>query len=305
MKRLAIAAIMLIAAPAVASAQSTDQQAQIQQLKTALQNLATQYQGATGHPLLGNPLAAGPGTPPVLPVPQLPGTPAETSGKAAETPAEPEWVGPTSKVPIGYVATGILTMTINSDYPGPWRGQLTQPIYSIDNRTVLFPEGTVIVGRTVRVGGPNEAINTRLGLMPTYLVRADGVPFKLHQQAILDEVGIAGIPGDVDYHLGVQLAAIGAFVAVQSLPNVVSAQGGATPTTSTDPTTAFFNQSSQAGQNILQRYMTLVPTITCTEGTPIRIFFQEEMIAPDLRPRDRFELTNVATPPAAVRSTKK
>jgi hypothetical protein len=88
------------------------------------------------------------------------------------------------------------------------------------------------------------------------------------------------------------------------LPNVVSAQGGATPT-STDPTTAFFNQTSQSGQSILQRYLTLVPTITVPEGTAMRIFFQEEMLAPDLRPRDRFELTNIAPPPEAVLATKK
>ena len=305
MNRSLFAAALLLAAPAIATAQSTDQPAQIQQLKTALQNLASQYQNSTGHPLLGNPLAPGPGTLPMPSPTASAAPPGEASTKPALAPAEPEWIGPTAKIPIGYVATGTLTMTVNSDYPGPWRGYLTQPIYSIDNREVLFPEGTLIVGRTVRVGGPNEAINTRLGLVPSYLVRADGTPFKLSQQAILDEVGIAGIPGSVDYHLGVQLAAIGAFVAVQSLPNVVSAQGGATSTTTADPGTALFNQTSQAGQNILQRYMTLVPTITCTEGTPIRIFFQEEMLAPELRPRDRFELTNIATPTPAASSPKK
>jgi type IV secretory pathway VirB10-like protein len=298
---LAGTALLLTLSAAPAFAQLGNQSAQIEQLKSALQNLSTQFQTTTGHPLLGTPLASGPGTPASEKKTE---TNPITGGKPEDT--EPQWTGPTSKVPIGYVATGVLTMTVNSDYPGPWRGHLTQPIYSIDNRTILFPEGTVIVGRTVRVGGPNEAINDRLGLMPTYLVRADGTPFKINQQAMLDELGIAGIPGDVDYHVGIQLAAIGAFVGVQALPNVVSAQGGATPsTTTTSPVPAFANQTSQAGENILQRYLTLVPTITVREGAPIRIFFQEEMIAPDLRPRDRFELTNIAPPPEPTLVTKK
>jgi len=34
---------------------------------------------------------------------------------------------------------GLLTMTVNSDRPGPWRGTLTQPIDSVDKREVLSP----------------------------------------------------------------------------------------------------------------------------------------------------------------------
>jgi Bacterial conjugation TrbI-like protein len=314
MRRALTALLLVLSAPAVA--QTGDPTAQLEQLRTALQSLGSQLQNGA-RTLPGNTLQPGPGlqspfaaalpAPDVLQPPKVsdilsepallrpPAEPGHTDQNGSGTQRLPAFTGPSSKVPIGYVATGTLTMTINSDYPGPWRGQLTQPIYSIDNREVLFPEGTVIVGRTVRVGGPNEAINDRLGLLPTYLVRADGTPFKINQQAILDELGIAGIPGDVDYHIGVQLAAIGAFVGVQALPNVVSAQGGAAPvTTNNQPVPAFVNQTSQAGDTILQRYLTLVPTVTVHSGTPIRIFFQDELLAPDLRPRDRFELTNIA-----------
>jgi type IV secretory pathway VirB10-like protein len=197
-------------------------------------------------------------------------------------------------VPIGYAASGRLTMTAVSDYPGPWRATLDQPIYTIDRRHVLFPEGSVIVGRTVLVGGQNQAINNRLGFLPTHIVRPDGEAFSIRQQAVLDELGIGAIADQVDYHLGTQLAAVGAFSAIEALPDIIKDQA----TNERDVIGNFFEQGSSQGQVILQRYLTLLPTVTVRAGTPMRIFFQEELVVPLTRPRDRFELTNIAPGPA-------
>jgi len=296
------------------------QQAQIDQLRASLQQLEQQFQRANG---AGGPapLAAGPGTAyaaaPGIPAPGLydsyaaalrdlglpPKSPAKAVPAADPRPpahagkdpiARPDLPGPVAKIPVGYVAAGTLTMTVNSDAPGPWRGTLSQPIYSIDRAQVLFPEGSLVVGRVIRISGTNEAINNRLGLLPTYLVRPDGEAFPIPQQAILDQLGIGGIADEVDYHIGIQLAAIGAFTAVNSLPEVVSAQGGATPGVAGN----FFQLSAERGQVILNRYLTLLPTITVKAGTEFRVFFSEEMVAPLVRPRDRFELTNIGAPPA-------
>lgn len=295
------------------------------QLRAALSQLEQQFQPPKEQ---GMPLAPGPGTAyaatPGTPAPGIyesyaaalrdlgaPPPPARTAAPAAaprpaDRPAakspvvRPDLPGPVAKIPIGYVAAGTLTMTVNSDAPGPWRGTLSQPIYSIDRSQVLFPEGSLVVGRVIRISGANEAINNRLGLLPTYLVRPDGEAFPIPQQAILDQLGIGGIADEVDYHLGVQLAAIGAFTAVNSLPEILAAQSGATP----DVAGNFFQLSAERGQMILNRYLTLLPTITVKAGTEFRVFFSEEMVAPLLRPRDRFELSNMGAPMDAASTTR-
>lgn len=319
------AAILVVLHTLAASAQQTattpEQLEQMDQLRAALSRLEQQFQrpsGPTGAG--GQTLVAGPGTtytpvpgavapgiyesyaaalrdlgaPVPAAKPRAAATAPQPAGQGAgKTPVvRPDLPGPVAKIPVGYVAAGTLTMTVNSDAPGPWRGTLSQPIYSIDRSQVLFPEGSLVVGRVIRISGVNEAINNRLGLLPTYLVRPDGEAFPIPQQAILDQLGIGGIADEVDYHLGVQLAAVGAFTAVNSLPEILAAKSGATP----DVAGNFFQLSAERGQLILNRYLTLLPTITVKAGTEFRVFFSEEMVAPLLRPRDRFELTNMGTP---------
>jgi len=294
------AVIALHGAPALA------QQAQLDQLKASLLQLEQQLQrqaaqaGTAPMPLAAGPGTAGSATPgagvyesyaaALRDLGQPPAKAAPAAAPAGKTAvARPDLPGPVAKIPIGYAAAGTLTMTVNSDAPGPWRGTLSQPIYSIDRTQLLFPEGSVVVGRVIRISGTNDAINNRLGLLPTYLVRPDGEAFPIPQQSILDQLGIGGIADEVDYHLGVQLAAIGAFTAVNSMPEVIAAQGGAAPGIAGN----FFELSRERGAVILNRYLTLLPTITVKAGTEFRVFFSEEMVAPLVRPRDRFELSNI------------
>jgi type IV secretory pathway VirB10-like protein len=224
-----------------------------------------------------------------------PAAPAQPPAPPAQRGGPEPYEGPTAKIPIGYSAVATLTTTINSDYPGPWRATLAQPIYSIDRRSVLFPEGSVVVGRVIQIGGTNAAIYNRVGLLPRYIVRPDGYAFKINDQAILDELGINGIADQVDYHIGVQLAAIGAFTAVEALPGVVSSNLGSNnqQAQQNNVETAFPTQAAASGQVILQRYMSLQPTITVRAGAELHIFFQEEMFGPVTGPRDHFELTNI------------
>ena len=303
------AALAVLIAPA-AHAQSVSPEVEAAQLRGALARLQADYQTTTGAPLLGPvpspaglpsqeqitaqikalqalqaslPSAAGP---PVQGVPQAAAE--ATAGQDFE-----KYTGPTAKIPIGYVGSGVLDMTAMSDYPGPWRGHLSQPIYSIDGRNVLFPEGTTVVGRTVRITGANEAINNRMGFIPQYLVRtSDGQAFPIKNQAVLDQLGISGLTDEVDYHLVEMGAAIGAFTAVEALPNILEAKAGAQPQQN-NFTGSLLGNTSTAGDNLLSRYTALVPTITVRARIPFRIFFTAEMLGPVTHPRDRLELTNI------------
>ena len=308
MKRFLLTLPMLAMTGAAFAQSSGPSPSQLDQIRAELATIQSRYQNQTGQPMFNPGGQAATSTP----VTQAADNAANQAGEQAKgagskvsdkiksiASSDPEpYTGPTAKIPIAYVAEGQLDMSPNSDYPGPWWGHLTRPIYSIDRTKILFPEGTTISGHTVRISGANEAINNRMGLMPEHLTIEDGHSFKINRQEVLDQLGIAGIPGEVDYHLGVQLAAIGAFAAVDSLPNILQANAGANPSVQG----TFLQQSSDKGGTILQRYMSLVPTVQPKVGDPIRLFFSEEMLtAPVAHPVDRFQLTNIsgATPPVA------
>jgi type IV secretory pathway VirB10-like protein len=202
------------------------------------------------------------------------------------------------KIPVGYVADGIVTMTTNSDSPGPFRGMLTQPILSIDQNRVLFPQGSKIVGRVVRITGVNEAINARLGFVPTYLVRPDGAAMRIRQHNVLDQFGVNGVEDQVNYHVWLQLGAIAASTVVNTAPTVV---GNLTApnnqqSSSNSFSTGFLSTGSYAIQNQISRYLQVMPTVTVRARMPIKIFFNEEQFAPPIRERDNFKLTNINGP---------
>lgn len=295
MNRLALIASVAVAALAApAFAQNADVNAQalanmlriMNQAQQAANNPATRAPNSDPNPAADDATAAtGPG---VVQGSTTASADPVLAAKAAAAAQKPQYTGPTGKIAIGTLAGGTLSTTVNSDYPGPWKGTLTQPIYTIDRKTVLFPEGTVVVGRVARVGGTNAAINNRLALLPTELVRPDGTAFKINQNAITDDTGITGLADQVDYHPGVQIGAIGAYGVIDALPDLVRSVTGANQQNGN----VSLSLSSQQAGYILQKYLELVPTVTVRAGSRFQVFFVEEMEVPLGHPRVPYQLTN-------------
>ncbi|KKJ75217.1 hypothetical protein WH95_19555 [Kiloniella litopenaei] len=198
----------------------------------------------------------------------------------------------TSKIPIGYIAEGVLDTTANSDYTGPWRGRLSRPIYSIDGRDILFPVGSVVVGNVYRVEGPNEAINNRLGFAPSHLVKPDGQAFEIGDQEILDKTGINAIKDQVDYHLYEQFAATGAYTVINVLPEVLVDRLKKDGNQNADNIQNFSGDLTERGASILEKYTELVPTEIIRAGTPFRVFFTKELFT---KPWKRVRPYNLAS----------
>ncbi|MDR4483106.1 MAG: TrbI/VirB10 family protein [Nitrospirales bacterium] len=100
-----------------------------------------------------------------------------------------------------------------------------------------------------------------------------GNPLIFLGQAALDREGIAAVEGSTDYHLLEQFLGVAAYALLSA---GTSRQG-----------TGISNNSTFAGdvgesareqfRPLIARYLSLVPTITLSPGTPMRIFLQEEM----------------------------
>ncbi|PYD79753.1 conjugal transfer protein [Komagataeibacter oboediens] len=207
----------------------------------------------------------------------------------------PGKIGDRYKIPVGYMATGTLEMTANSDHPGPFKGELTQPILSIDRQHVLFPAGSIVTGQIMGIGGgTNSVISNRITFVPLYITRPDGGSMRIRGQNVLDRFGINGVGDKTNYHIAPMLGAAIGLAGLQSIPSILS---NITQKSNTFNTVGQegAEEIQQGGQNTLQQYMNLRPTTTVRAGhVPIHIFFNREQFAPEWRATDNFQLTNVS-----------
>lgn len=195
------------------------------------------------------------------------------------------------KVPIGAVGIASVTWNGNSDYPGPFKAMLTEPVYSADLTEVIFPYGTWIHGHTERAKGENEAIHNRLIYVPTKISLPDGsAEYDLPKAVGLDLTGIAGLQGKVDYHLDIQAKALLGYSALNSLPEILQNQlgGQAAVTAGT-----FIDGSQDRGNEILEKYFDLVPTVETQSGDTFVLYFGQTLSFPSWKPVGGVRFTNV------------
>ncbi len=197
------------------------------------------------------------------------------------------------KIPIGHIIQGVLDMEAISDYVGPWKGKLSQPILSIDKQVILFPKGSIVTGKTVKVTGENEAIHNRLAFLPLYIVQPNGEAFKIDNQAILDQVGVGALKDEVDYHLATQLAALGAFTAVETVPEIIIGNLTSKSSMTNNVLGSLAEKTEVVGKEIISKYLKLIPTIKIRSGIPFTIFIQEEIFVDKWRKRSRFKFSNI------------
>jgi type IV secretory pathway VirB10-like protein len=200
------------------------------------------------------------------------------SGFEAVTALPQGYSGPTAKIAVGTNAAAVVNMAANSDYPGPWRATLTQPLLNIERSAVIAPTGSTVVGMTQRSAGPNEPINNRLVFTPLMIVLPDSRTIPLIGQYQLDGTGIAGVQDKVDYHFDIQAAAVGGSSIADALPSVIAEALGADSASRIRDTT--INALSDNGKAIIERYTQLVPTVEIRPGAPVTIFFMRETVAP-------------------------
>lgn len=200
------------------------------------------------------------------------------SGFEAVTALPQGYSGQTAKIAVGTIASAVVNMTANSDYPGPWRATLTQPLMNIDRSAVIAPTGSTVVGMTQRSAGPNEPINNRLVFTPLMIVLPDSRTIPLIGQYQLDGTGIAGVQDKVDYHFDIQAAAVGGSSIADALPSVIAEALGVDNASRIRDTVV--SNLSDNGKAIIERYTQLVPTVEIRPGAPVSIFFMRETIAP-------------------------
>jgi type IV secretory pathway VirB10-like protein len=185
----------------------------------------------------------------------------------------------------GSLISAIETFDTISDYDGAFRGIVSRDVYDVSKEFILIPIGSKIVGKTLRFSKINEAIQNRVGRAIEWIILPNGARIDLRKSSTIDHAGIMGLTGDVDYHLWAQFFGVVAYAVIGGAPSAELSAGEANGSrdVALRETTSGMRA---AGRSIAQRYLSLTPTIKTSNGTPFKLFIEDDIY---LKPWSRID----------------
>lgn len=197
----------------------------------------------------------------------------------ATTPAMPDGVaaGKTYIVFEGTILEGVLMNRLDGSFVGPVECLLNDNVYSHDRQHLLIPAGTKILGEAKKV----EALGqTRLAVAFHRLIMPDGFSVSLDQFQGLDQIGDTGLRDKVNNHY---LRIFGTSLAIGALGAVAEAGTGNAFTDSGSDLIRqqFASSMAQSSEQILDRFLNILPTVTIREGHRVKVYLSGDLALPD------------------------
>jgi len=195
-------------------------------------------------------------------------TPSGTAGVAA---------GKTYIVFEGTILEGVLMNRLDGSFVGPVECLLSDDVYSHDRQHLLIPAGTKILGEAKKV----EALGqTRLAVAFHRLIMPDGFSVSLDQFQGLDQIGDTGLRDKVNNHY---LRIFGTSLAIGALGAVAeTGTGSAFNESGSDLMRQQFASSmAQSSEQILDRFLNILPTVTIREGHRVKVYLSGDLALPD------------------------
>lgn len=182
----------------------------------------------------------------------------------------------------GTVIESALMNRLDGSFAGPVNCLVTHDIYSHDRQHVLIPAGSKVLGDASKV---NTFAQQRLAVAFHRLIMPDGYSVSLDQFKGLDQLGATALRDKVNNHY---LKIFGASLAVGVLGGIAEAGTGDVFTESAlDRARAgFAGNTALAGEQILDRFLNILPTITIREGTRVKVYLAGDLVLPDYTQHD-------------------
>ncbi|MQA92723.1 MAG: hypothetical protein GEU90_21280 [Gemmatimonas sp.] len=178
----------------------------------------------------------------------------------------------------GTVLPAMIVTGMNSDMPGEMLAQISRDVYDSQQRHVLIPRGTKVLGRydsQVSLG------QSRALVAWTRLIFPDGRSLPLPGLPTKDLLGASGVKSDVDNHYmrlygqGVLLSIIGAGA---QLSQTQQSSVLAAPAAGQVAAGALGRELSQISMETIRRNMDVRPTLEVKAGTPFYIFLARDLV---------------------------
>jgi type IV secretion system protein VirB10 len=204
------------------------------------------------------------------------------SGSESSTNAKPlasESVSASRKYVLfeGTILESVLINRLDGSFPGPVECLISDDVYSHDRQHVLIPAGSKILGEAAKVDSFGQA---RLAVTFHRLIMPDGFSVNLDQFKGLDQQGATALKDKVNNHYA---KIFGASLALGVLGGVSQAGTGTLlNSTAEDRMRQGFGAGlANAGDQILDRFLNILPAITIREGTRVKIYLSADLLLPD------------------------
>ena len=176
----------------------------------------------------------------------------------------------------GTVLETVLTNRLDGVFSGPVNCMVTTDIYSHNGQRLLIPAGTRALGEVKRVDAFGQE---RLATTFHRLVLPDGFTVSLDTFRGLNQIGETGLRDQVNHHY---LQVFGVSIAIGAIGGLSQAQSRYG--TDASPADAYRQgvaaSLSQSSLRILDRYLSVLPTVTIREGQRVKIYLADDLLLP-------------------------
>jgi len=173
----------------------------------------------------------------------------------------------------GSFLEAVLVTRLQGEFPGPVLATVSVPFYSADRQRVLIPRGTRLIGSYQQVRRRDQSA---LAVGFHRLIFLDGrhVPLRFIG---LDQAGSTGLRDQVNRHYLSTFLAAGAVGILSGFALVAGNPYGG----GFGPALAGAGSGiASTGDDILDRYLNRLPTITIREGQRLRVWFTSDVLLP-------------------------
>jgi type IV secretory pathway VirB10-like protein len=185
------------------------------------------------------------------------------------------------EIKAGSEISAALVTAINSDLPGEVIAQVTENVFdTVSGRYLLVPQGSRVIGKydSLISYGQDRAL-----VVWNRLILPNGTSIDLEAMRGTDETGAAGLEDETNHHRWAFAGALAVSTVMSFGPSVAQAfaqkaTSGSNTNIYTQSSTTLGTQSSQIGENMLNRELNRPNTITIRQGWPLRILLDKDMV---------------------------
>ncbi len=172
----------------------------------------------------------------------------------------------------------VLETRIITDIPGFTSCMVTEPIYSINGRSLLLPKGSKISGSY-----ESEANGPRISVVWDRITTPNGIDVSMASPGV-DNLGGAGHPGDYDAHWGSRIASALMISLISDAFKYAGAKHGPASTTVTNGLVTEMPFESNTARTMerlanqaLDRSIRRPATVTINQGTVVNVYVSKDV----------------------------
>jgi type IV secretory pathway VirB10-like protein len=181
----------------------------------------------------------------------------------------------------GALLPGVLLTAVDTARPGPVIATVSQNVFdTVTGRHLIVPQGSRLIGRHE---GESAHGDRRAFLVWDRLILPNGASILLAEAPGVDDEGAVGVPGRTDRRLGA-LGIASLFAGAITTLGELARGGGDDRSFVAGAGDAASIEAAQVGGRLIDRELTVRPSIRVRAGAPVRVMITRDLILEPYRP---------------------